>query len=118
MFEDGSLEISGLLPGESHSDPVVDGDLGTVTITFFKDSGKTQTGLQPAVGGHDITIKLTTKVNQEWLEIGYEEGGRKLDHVNTIGINGIEATATVIFTKPDIRKSGTALVSQEEKQER
>ena len=106
MFKDGSLEISGLLPGESHSDPVVEGDLGTVTITFFKDSGKTQTGLQPAVGGHDITIKLTTKVNQEWLEIGYEEGGRKLDHVNTIGINGIEATATVIFTKPDIRKTG------------
>ena len=90
-FKDGSLVIDGLLPGESYSDPVVDGNLGTVTITFFKDSGQTQPGLQPTTGGHDITIQLTTTVNQEWLEIGYEEGGRKQDHVNTIGINGIES---------------------------
>lgn len=106
-FKDGSLVIDGLLPGESYSDPVVDGNLGTVTITFFKDSGQTQPGLQPTTGGHDITIQLTTTVNQEWLEIGYEEGGRKQDHVNTIGINGIETTATVVFAKPDIEKTGT-----------
>ena len=110
-FKDGSLVVDGLLPGESYDDPVVDGDLGTVTITFYKDSGKTQTGLQPADGGHDITIQLTTRVNQEWLEIGYEKGDdpnfrRFQTHTNVIGINGITAQAEVTYAKPDIKKTG------------
>ena len=101
-FKDGSLVITGLLPGESYNDPVVDEAQGTVTITFFKDSGKTQTGLQPAAGGHDITIQLTTTVNQEWLEIGYEKADDPkykniLSHVNTIEINSIAAQATVTY---------------------
>ena len=110
-YKDGSLVVDGLLPGESYDDPVVDGDLGTVTITFYKDSGKTQTGLQPADGGHDITIQLTTRVNQEWLEIGYEKGDdpnfkRFQTHTNVIGINGITAQAEVTYAKPDIKKTG------------
>lgn len=41
-FKDGSLQIEGLLSGESY-DTVVNQD--SVVLTFYKDTGKTQTGL-------------------------------------------------------------------------
>ena len=104
VYKDGSLEISGLLPGENYSDPVV--SQGSVVITFYKDANKTP-GLQAAPGGHDITVKLTTKVNQEWLNYGYESAVKyHSDHQNKIDINGKAATATVTFSKPGMEKKG------------
>ena len=104
-YKDGTLEISGLLPGESYDDPAVSQD--KVVITFYKDAGKTQTGLQGTEGGHDITVKLTTKVNQTWLEYGYEHAsGYEADHKNIIDLNQKQASAQVTFSKPDIKKTG------------
>ena len=104
-YKDGTLEITGLLPGESHDDPVVSQD--KVVITFYKDAAKTQTGLQAAEGGHDITVKLTTKVDQTWLEYGYEHAsGYEADHKNIIDLNQKQASAQVTFSKPDIKKTG------------
>ncbi|MDO5119615.1 MAG: FctA domain-containing protein [Coriobacteriales bacterium] len=102
-----SLSITGLLPGESYT---VSPDLSTettgpVVITFYKDSAKQQDGLQGTPGGHTITVRLTTKVNQEWLQEGYEVGGRVQNHTNTIDLNGKADTATVIFGKPGIEKT-------------
>lgn len=103
-FKDGSLQVEGLLSGESY-DTVVNQD--SVVLTFYKDTGKTQTGLQGVSGGHDITIMLTTNVNSEWLQFGYDNpGGYVADHENKIGINGKEAKAKVTFAKQDIQKTG------------
>ena len=104
VLKTGSLEIQGLLPGESYDEPVI--GTGNVVITFYKDSGKTQTGLQGTAGGHTITVRLTTKVDQEWLQKGYETGGYEQNHTNTIDINGKSATATVTFGEPGITKEG------------
>ena len=105
LYEDGSLEITGLLQGETY---VVDSssDPEKVIITFYKDAAGT-TGLQATPGGHTIIVKLTTKVNQDWLEKAYDLGptAYQLNHKNTISINGKEDTAEVIFPKPGMEKT-------------
>jgi LPXTG-motif cell wall-anchored protein len=105
LFKDGSLDISGLLTRESYDLSVTDGSL---TITFYQDTGKTSTGLQGQAGGHTITVKLTTKVNQDWLNASYEDGSPNWwkDHVNKISFNGKQAQATVTYSKPGIEKTG------------
>ena len=70
LYEDGSLSVSGLAHGEAYS--VDTSDPLYVVITFFKDEAKTQLGLNAVDGGHDIIVELTTKVNSEWLQYGYE----------------------------------------------
>ena len=104
-YKDGTLEITGLLSGESYDVTTSD---DKVVITFYKDSGKTQTGLQGTTGGHDITIRLTTSVNQDWLQYGYKNpSGWQASHKNEISINGTKADASVTFAKPGISKSGS-----------
>ena len=115
-FEDGSLVIDGLLPGESYTISSISGAIQPVTadsaqayIVFYRDEAHTQTGLLPYESERTITIKLTTKVNQEWLEKGYEVGGDIQDHTNTITFNSVPATAKVVFGKPGIEKTGDYL---------
>ena len=104
LYKDGSLEVTGLLEGESYDVSVSD---SKVVITFYKDAGKTQTGLQGTSGGHRLTVRLTTLVDQEWLQYGYEHpGGYEATHTNTIDINGKKDTANVTFVEPGIEKSG------------
>ena len=106
LYEDGSLSITGLAQGEAYtvdtSDPLY------VDITFYKNEAKTQPGLQAVSGGHDITVQLTTYVNDEWLQYGYEHpGGYESSHTNQIRINeGDYVSAYVTFAKPDIKKTG------------
>ena len=107
LYKDGSLEITGLLTGESYTVDL--SEVGKVKITFYKDAGKQQTGLQGTEGGHTITVKLTTKVDQEWLQKGYETGSYEQNHTNTIDLNGVNDTATVTFGKPGIEKTGANL---------
>jgi len=104
IYKDGSLQITGLLNGESYT--VDTSQTGLVKITFYKDSGKTQTGLQGTPGGHQITVKLTTKVDQDWLNKGYQTGGYEQNHTNTIALNGKSDTATVTYGKPGVKKTG------------
>lgn len=106
-YKADSLEITGLLDGESYSvspDPSTD-TTGQIVIAFYKDSAKTQDGLKGKPGGRTITVRLTTKVNQEWLQEGYKTSGRVQNHTNTIGLNGKSDTATVVFGKPGIKKT-------------
>ncbi|MBO4414466.1 MAG: hypothetical protein J5824_00620, partial [Lachnospiraceae bacterium] len=110
ILKEGTLDITGLLPGESYD---VSTTTGGILITFFKDTAKTQPGLQAYPGGHIVTVKLTTKVNQEWLQKGYAAGsGYLLDHTNFINLNGTQDSATVTYGKPGISK--TAVTSDEE----
>ena len=105
-YKDGTLKITGLLPGESY-EPVVSDD--KVVITFYKDSDKTP-GLQGTSGGHDITIELTTLVDQRWLQYGYDHPDEKWksSHENNININGNpKAKAEVVFSKPELTKTGS-----------
>lgn len=102
-FKDGSLEITGLINGENY---VVDtSDPSKVVITFYKNQAH-QPGLQGTEGGHTITIKLTTTVDQEWLQAGYDTPGYLEGHTNNISFNGKTAQATAIFGKPGIEKTG------------
>ena len=104
LFKDGTLEITGLLEGESYT---VAYSTGAVEIKFFKAEGVE--GLRESANGRTVNVKLTSKVNQEWLEIGYEAGEdekNKQNHTNTITFNGKSDTATVTFGKPGIVKSG------------
>jgi hypothetical protein len=102
-YKNGSLEITGLLDGESYT--VDTSDTSKVVITFYKDSAKSQTGLQGTSGGHTITIRLTTTVDQEWLQAGYDTPGDLEKHTNTIGFNGKTTTADAIFGEPGINKA-------------
>ena len=104
LYKDGSLEITGLEPGESYTVDSVS-DPTKVEITFFKDPGKTQPGLKPKEpGGHTITVKLTTKVNQNWLQAGYQTDWLQL-HTNTLKVNDLYSdNASVVFGKPGITK--------------
>ena len=109
-YKNGTLQISGLLPGESYDPPEITDD--KVVITFYKDTAKSQTGLQGTPGGHDITIKLTTTVDQSWLQYSYDhpEEQWKATHTNKIDINtDIEDTAEVVFSKPGLSKSGSII---------
>ena len=104
---DGSPQITGLLDGESYT---VDTDSqGQVKITFYQNAAKTITGLKEASSGHTITVKLTSKVNSDWLNAGYEDGSFEQKHINSVEFNGKEATADVVFEKPGIEKKGEVL---------
>ena len=103
VLKDGSLEITGLLPGESYDVSV---STGMLVITFFKDPGQDNPGLQASETSREVHVRLTTMVEPEWLELGYEHGGRIQNHTNTIDLNGVQDTATVIFGKPGIEKTG------------
>ena len=108
-YKGGSLDITGLENGETYD---VTYFTDKVVITFYKDAGKTQSGLQAVEGGHTITVKLTTKVDQEWLKAGYDGGETEPDwttylmnHTNTFDLNKVTDTATVVFDKPGMKKS-------------
>ena len=108
-YKGGSLDITGLENGETYD---VTYSADKVVITFYKDAGKTQSGLQAVEGGHTITVKLTTKVDQEWLKAGYDGGETEPDwttylmnHTNTFALNTVTDTATVVFDKPGMEKS-------------
>ena len=75
LLKDGSLQITGLLDGESYT--VENVGQGQVKITFYQDRGKSITGLKATPGGHTITVKLTTLVDQEWLQAGIRSGCRQ-----------------------------------------
>ena len=105
VFKEGTLEITGLLEGESY---VVDSsNIGSVVITFYQDQEHHIPGLKEYPGGRNVYVKLTTLVNQEWLEKGYEEEpGYMQNHTNSIDFNTKVDTATVTFGKPGIEKNG------------
>ena len=107
-YKEGTLVISDFLDGESYE---VSYASNMLTITFYKGEGEYKTtGLLGTPGGHTIKIRLTTKVNQEWLSAGYavesDEYKYLMNHINTIAIGPEKAEATVTFDKPDIKKTG------------
>lgn len=109
FYKDGTLQIYGLLTGEDY---VVtfdkDGVLGRVQIEFFQDQEHRVPGLQRSENRREITVSLKTSVNQEWLQIGYNNNNNSDKvHTNTIYFNGIAATAQVVYDKPWIKKTGT-----------
>lgn len=112
-YINGTLEVTGLLQGESYD---VQSSNDKVVITFYQDSQKTQQGLQGNPGGHDITIKLTTEVNQDWLKYGYEHPNTwQASHRNTIDINGNETYADATFSEPGLTKTGFDATGEMEK---
>ena len=109
QYEEGSLEITGILENqEYHESYTVDASSDKIVITFYKDLGKTEEGLNGTPGGRDITVKLTTKVNQDWLKAGYDyPTSYQSFHTNKIKINGSDdVQASVKYIEPSIEKTG------------
>ena len=106
LYKAGSLEITGLDDQEAYTVDVASSD--KIVITFFKDSAKTQEGLNSSAGGRDITVKLTTTIDQDWLNAGYSYPKTyQSSHTNKININGGEdVQAEVKYIEPSIEKSG------------
>ncbi len=74
-FLPDSIEVKGLLPGESYG--VALNESGrTFVITFYQDDAQTKKGLKSTPDGEprDIVIRFKTEVNQQWLAISEEEG--------------------------------------------
>ena len=109
-FKDGSLEITGLENRESYS--LDTSAQGKVTITFFRDKMQTK-GLLGTPGGRTITVKLTTLVDQEWLQAGYEAGGYVNSQTNIVDFNRKTVQASVKFINQGIEKKGEALADSE-----
>ncbi len=101
-YKNASLQISGTLSGESWTPDYT--DLTKVKITFYQDTAKTTPGLQAVDGGHTITIKLTTTVDQDWLSYGQSNRGDWTKHTNNIDVNGIKDSATANLSDKKIEK--------------
>ena len=104
LFKEDSLKITPeLQDGEGYD---VTYSNGSIVITFYKNVNTTPKtpGLNGVAGGRTINVRLTTLVDQEWLQAGYEVP-RFQNHVNKIDFNGKTDTATVIFGKPGIEKT-------------
>ena len=103
VFDPDSLDITGLLTGENYNVTV---GTGVVTITFYyTENNEIVEGLKPCPGGRNIYLKLTTKTDQDWLDLGYEDKSYET-HMNTIYLNHAYDTAYVIYGKPGIEKTG------------
>ena len=72
-----TLKVEGLVPGETYDTtfsyvtdhPVVeDYNLSGFTMTFYKDAGKTQTGLQETVAERVITVTFRTEYPSGWVQ--------------------------------------------------
>ena len=100
LFKEGSLTVEGLVAGENYT---VDStsDPKQVKIVFTKDG---QPGLKGVPGGHDIKIKLTTKVDQRWLHEAELYGSYWQTHQNAISINGKSDTAEVEIGAAGVEK--------------
>lgn len=102
-YKAGSLKITGLLPDEDYQLTVT---ANAIVINFFYTVNNVRhDGLMASSNDRNIYVKLTTETDQAWLVKGYEEKYLE-SHVNTINLNGISDTATVIYGKPGIDKTG------------
>ena len=118
---EGSLRIEGLYDNETYSYTIVEGSHNDkdgsdrthkiVTITFYKNTEKTETGLKQSTDGNRRTIKvyLKTKVDQEWLQAGYQSKDWQQIHTNNIDVNdSFKADYSVTLSKNQIEKKGPA----------
>ena len=112
---EGSLRIEGLYDNETYSYTIVEGSHNDkdgsdrthkiVTITFYKNTEKTETGLKQSTDGNRRTIKvyLKTKVDQEWLQAGYQSKDWQQIHTNNIDVNdSFKADYSVTLSKNQI----------------
>lgn len=81
----GSVSVAGLQGEETYSQKVTDKDL---TLTFYKDSAKTKTGLNPTSDNRVITVTLKTKNNEEWIKAVSDgvAGSFQLTHTNNVKV--------------------------------
>ena len=78
----GDIEVQGLLEGESYS--VDTSSDSQVVVTFYKSGEKTEAnqGLLESESDRTITVKLTTKNTDEWVQAYSGDG-----HTNTASLN-------------------------------
>lgn len=90
----GSLQVAGLVSGESYS--VDESQAGHVKITFYKDSNKSAEGLQATSVDRTLVLTLVTKNNAEWMDKA--SPGYQQEHKNTARVRAnhteVETSAT------------------------
>ena len=87
--------------------PRSEGDIATeVYITFFKDTAKTQTGLNGGPSDRLVNIKVITENNKDWMEYARKSDGwiTQQGHTNTAKIGNITASATAHPSTKNIAK--------------
>ena len=104
-LKDNSIQISGLLDGESYQIDVSDDH--KLVIRFYQDDAQTQTGLKSSQQARDIDITLTTNVNQDWLDDA-QIGKQSKEHTNNVQFFGngqsVQASASALPTRLTIEK--------------
>ena len=113
-FINGSMEVNGLLPGESWK-LHVGSDGHAYTLTFYQDAGQTSGGVLPSPDGQprEIVIRFKTTVNQDWLTLAVEDGYKDyhlyahFNHANarSLDYRTQDAEAFVTPIRPDFKKS-------------
>jgi len=74
---EGSIEVNGLLPGESYKLTKAFGaSARTIYLDFYRDEAQSTTGLKPTDDGtsRDLVITFKTTVNQDWLALAAASG--------------------------------------------
>ncbi len=107
-FYDGfkNLIIDGLNEEENYS--VNTNDTSKVVITFYKDKAQTIAGINGGDSGRTITLHITTTVDPDWLQEGYDLANYMMEHENEIIVNDTYSDKTkVIFSEPKIQKTGS-----------
>ncbi len=106
-------------PGENQfiTDDIWKG-ITTETITFYKNSSKTQTGLKSTGENREIVLRIKTLNNPDWMEYAQESGNEYAKtHQNTVSVdadgkNG-SATASATPLKAKIYKTAATDPIQE-----
>ncbi len=119
-----SLTITGLVEGESYSDPVITNR--DFTITFYQDEEQTVEGLQAIDGTtvrRTITVTYSTKSNQDWMKLAssrvdFAINGPLSLHRNTArlssGDEAVSAFDEVYSVAPKLFKNGSLLTETDE----
>lgn len=112
LIED-SIQIEGLLPGESWKLTKNFYASGrTIHFDFYQDEAQTVTGLKATEGGQprDIIITFKTTVNQDWLNIAAQSGYTSNHlHKNSITarVSGYQQGASAqVFPKKQVFRKG------------
>lgn len=110
---DNIISVEGLDAAEAYS---VDStsDPSKFTITFYKDKAGTRPGMNQSAGNRTVTIRYTTKNNEEWLDYSTQHPSNTywMQHTNNVTVDAPEiekkasATATINPSKHTVKKSG------------
>lgn len=109
-LDESSLEVTGLVGEENYKK---DDDISKrLKLTFYQDSAQKTKGLRGTGSKRTVTVKLTTKLNQQWLDYANTHittGKQEQRHSNVaeaeINSKTVSDYARVYLADPEFKKS-------------